>query len=831
MKTRLRGAVATAVLAVLPLADAVAQEAVDKPSALRRALAADVPFVENQGQITAGRVRYYARTFGGTVFISEDGSLVYSLPVGRPDASAGGWAFRERLVGAQRVRPRGEERAAVAVNRFVGSDPATWRRGLPVYDEVSLGQPYPGIELRLRAGGGSVEKLFVVDPGADPETIRLRVDGVDGLTVDDDGRLVLATGLGPVRFTRPVAYQGSGENRREVDIAYAVSEGGYGFTVGRFDDSEPLVIDPVLASTFIGGSNDAYTLGPTDDAVRAMLVVGDHVYAAGATTSTDFPTRLGAFDIYQGGIGDGFIAMFNGDLSELVAATFLGSTTQDWVSAIAADSTGAIYATGYTNGQFPTTPGAYTGTNGVSGPFIAKLSGDLGTLIASAVMGVGSDTSASAITHAGGAVYIAGSTVSPSVPTTSGAYDSTCGTDGRCNPTGAFGIPSSDAFVSKLSDDLSQLLASTYLGSSSTDTAAGIGVDAAGNVVVVGTTQSTGFPVTPGAFQSYAWGLNLPVGFVSKLDGDLANLVASSLLGGNDGRTSAAVVHVGADSVLIGGTTFASDFPVPAGGFDTLCGHDGFCDPFGVVGVHRSDGFLIALSEDLGSSLAGTYVGGARDDGVNAISVDAAGTVTATGDTESTDFPLGPDALDATPNGGRDAFAARFDGALHNLLAGTYLGGTLDDEGWATASDDAGNVFVGGVTASTDFPVTDGAFDIFYNGGAGDGFVSKLDADLSSGGANQAPFASAGPDQWIFETGPVILDGTASEDLDGTIMSYHWTQVSGPTVRIYRADQPKAGFYVPRLPRLPVRGAFQLTVTDNDGAAASDQVTITVVRP
>lgn len=826
-----RGVIATMVLAVLPLAGAAAQDTFDKQTAQRRALAVDIPFVENRGQITEGGVRYYARTFGGTVFVSEDGSLVYSLPASRPGKPAGGWALRERLVDARRAQPTGVKRASTMVSRFVGPDSGAWRSRLSAYDEVSLGQPYPGIEVLLRASGGSVEKIFVVDPGADPDTIRLRVEGVDGLSIDDDGRLVLATGLGPVTFTRPVAYQGSGETRREVEVAYEVSGGEYGFAVGHFDDSRPLVIDPLLASTFIGGSNDAYVLGSTDDVVRSMLVIGDHVYAAGATTSTDFPTRLGAFDLYQGGIGDGFIAMFDSELSQLVAATFLGSTTQDWVSAIAADATGAIYATGYTNGQFPTTPGAYTGTNGVSGPYIAKLSPDLGTLIASAVLGVGSDTSASAIAHADGAVYIAGAVTSTFLPTTPGAYDSTCGTDGKCNPTGAFGIPSSDAFVSKLSDDLSQLLASTYLGSSSTDSAAGIGVDEAGNVVVVGTTLSIGFPVTPGAFQEYTFGLSRPAGFVSKLDGDLSNLLASSLLGGTDGRSAAAALHVGAGSVLVGGTTYASDFPFPAGGFDTLCGSDGFCDPYYDVGIHRSDGFLIELSNDLESAVAGTYVGGALDDGVNAISVDAAGTVTVTGGTDSTDLPLGPDPMDATPNGGRDAFVVRFDAALQNLLAGTYLGGTLKDEGWATATDEMGDVYVGGVTASTDFPVTDGAFGVFYNGGGGDGFVSKLDADLSSGGANQAPFASAGPDRWIFETGPVYLDGRASADPDGTITAFRWTQISGPTVHIYRPDQPVAGFYVPRLPRLWVRAVFQVTVTDDDGATASDQVSINVAGP
>lgn len=829
--SRPRCAIATMVLAVLPLAGAVAQDAFDTQAAQRRALAVDVPFVENRGQIVAGDVRYYARTFGGAVFVTGDGSLTYSLPANRPGKSARGWALRERPVGALRARPAGVGRAPTTVSRFIGPDPAAWRSRLPAYDEVSLGQPWPGIEVLLRAGGGSVEKVFVVDPGADPGAIRLRVEGVDGLGVDNEGRLVLATGLGPVTFSRPVAYQGSGAARRAVEVAYQLSESGYGFTVGEFDAAQALVIDPLLASTFIGGSNDAYVLGPTDDVVRAMLVVGDHVYAAGATTSTDFPTRLGAFDIYQGGIGDGFIAMFDSDLSQLVAATFIGSTTQDWVNAIAVDPAGAVYATGYTNGRFPTTPGAYAGTNGVSGPFIAKLSPDLGTLIASAVMGVGSDTSAWAIAHAGGAVYIAGSTVSPFVPTTPGAYDSTCGTDGSCNPTGAFGVRSSDAFVSKLSDDLSQLLASTYLGSSSTDSAAGIGVDAAGNVIVVGQTQSVGFPVTAGAFQEYSWGLNMPVGYVSKLDGNLANLVASTLLGGSDGRSAAAAVHVGAGSVLVGGMTYASDLTLPAGGFDTLCGGDGFCDPFGFAKVHRSDGFLVTLSDDLESAVAGTYVGGSLDDGVNAISVDTAGIVTATGGTDATDFPLGPDAMDVTPNGARDAFVVRFDGALQNLLAGTYLGGTLADEGWATATDESGNVFVGGVTASADFPVTDGAFDLFYNGGGGDGFVSKLDAGLSSGGANQAPFASAGPDQWIFETGPVILDGRDSADPDGTITTYQWTQLSGPTVQIQRADRPVAGFRVPRLPRFWVKGVFQLTVTDDDGAIASDQVTINVVGP
>ncbi|MFN3480726.1 MAG: SBBP repeat-containing protein, partial [Thermodesulfovibrionales bacterium] len=474
-----------------------------------------IPFVENKGQYDE-KVSYAAKTFGGTLFVTKDGGLVYSLPKVEKEKKGnaekagvihesprveGGVVIRERLIGAEVKGIEGVDQAETKVSYFRGSDTKNWQSGVTTYNKVSLGEAYKGINVELKAGGSNVEKLFYVSPGADPSEIKIGAEGAEGIRLNDAGELVLETALGEVRFTRPVAYQVIDGRRIEVEAGYRVErkEGKlvYAFDVGDYDRTKELVIDPLLASTFLGGSDYDY-------AYSIALDSTGNVYVSGITYSSDFPTTSGAYDTSYNG-GDVFVSKLDSDLTQLLASTFLGGSSDDYAFAIALDSTGNVYVTGMTgSSNFPTTSGAYDEShNGNWDVFVSKLSSDLTTLSASTFLGGSSDESGYSIAlDSTGNVYVTGMTGSSNFPTTSGAYDTSHN-------------GSNDVFVSKLDKDLTQLLASTFLGGSSDESGYSIALDSTGNVYVSGNTYSSDFPTTSGAYDtSHNGGSDV---FVSKL--------------------------------------------------------------------------------------------------------------------------------------------------------------------------------------------------------------------------------------------------------------------------------------------------------------------------
>ena len=147
-----------------------------------------------------------------------------------------------------------------------------------------------------------------------------------------------------------------------------------------------------------------------------------------------------------------------------------------------------------------------------------------------------------------------------------------------------------------------------------------------------------------------------------------------------------------------------------------------------------------------------------------------------------------------------------------------------------------GVVVVVGQTYMNDLPATGGAFDRTCNGGTSDAFVAQFDktGSGSRGGggsppADIAPVADAGNNQTVRQRQTVYLDGSGTSDPDGQIVRYRWTQLSGKRVSIRNADTARAYFTAPRVRRGTTRTLeFELEVTDDLGATAVDQVTISV---
>ncbi|MBI4492931.1 MAG: SBBP repeat-containing protein [Chloroflexi bacterium] len=190
----------------------------------------------------------------------------------------------------------------------------------------------------------------------------------------------------------------------------------------------------------------------------------------------------------------------------------------------------------------------------------------------------------------------------------------------------------------------SDLLYSTFLGGSDWDLGYGIAVDRTGSAYVTGSTSSTDFPTTAGAFDTSL--NNSADTFVVKLNPTGTGLAYATFLGGSNDDSGAAIAVDAAGSAYVTGYTLSTDFPTTAGAFDTT--FNGFYDAF------------VAKLSLTGSGLAyATLLGGSDDDRGAGIAVDGAGSAYIAGQTSSAAFPTTEGAFDTAFNGVYDAFVAK----------------------------------------------------------------------------------------------------------------------------------------------------------------------------
>ncbi len=663
----------------------------------------NVAFIGNDGQADE-RVKFYARILGGVVFVTDRAEIVYSLSSKNSSKAV---AFKEELLDAQRGEARGAQKTSIKISSFKGNDPTKWNGDLSSYDVVDLGQVYRGVELKLKAHPNRVEKLFFVRPGADPGAIQLRLSGAAGLHVNSGGELEATTEFGAINFSKPVAFQEFRGERKYVEVAYAVSGDKYGFSLGAYDRSRELVIDPTLLSTFLGGDGS--------DSARMVIDGNNDVILFGQTGSSDFPTTVGVYDSTS---NDMFIAKLDASLTTLLAATFLGGTGSDNPGFHDVDALGNVYVAANTlSSDFPTTAGAYDRSlngPGTSDIVVAKLNSSLTALLASTYIG-GSGAEGGGgwgdpvvKVDTDGEVVVTAFSNSADYPTTVGAYDRTYND-----------FNTDDVVISKFDSNLTTLLASTFIGGSVWDVVYNMTLDTDGNVYVVGRTSSSNYPITAGAYHAnYSDPFPNYDGFISKLSNDLTTLIGSTYLG-STGSDIIWGVEPGPDgSVYVAGYSNMASFPTTAGAYDTS--YNG-----GTL-----DGFVAQLNSTLTTLEASTFLGGSAQESISSCTVDTAGDVHVGGNSWSSNFPTTPDSFDNTLGGDSDGVYAVMSGDLTTLRYGTFVGGSATDGVGEPQINSMGEVYLVGGTQSGDFPTTPGAYDTTPSAG-GDVFVMRI------GGVNE----------------------------------------------------------------------------------------------
>lgn len=674
-------------------------------------------FLENRGQIGNAEVLYYHGAGPLQIGFAESALLlrITELPPsggpardrgidGRPaetrpvvNGALVGLTFR----GANRVRPEGRGKLDFPTHFLRGADPARWRRNVPSFREVVYPELYEGIDLVYRIGADGLKYEFHLLPGADPGRIELHYDGVQRVEIDPGGGLVVGTTAGEILDSAPIALlpdspSGSASVLSETSRAARIrtsyvlrSPASVGFSVEGWDGESPLVIDPLLYSTYLGGIRT--------ELIRSAVADADgFVHVAGWTNSKDFPATRGAFQEFYHEVKDAFVARLK--KRKVAFVTFLGGTDRDDAYVLKLGENGDIIVAGETgSSDFPVTDGS-TYHGGIYDVFVARLDrkGEnllYGTYIGGAL----EDYSYSLDVDGAGAAYIVGQTRSEDFPVTAGAFDTTF-------HGGGF-----DAYVAKVDTMGGGLVWATYLGGRSVDFAWSVAVDPSGDLYVAGSTISVDFPVTAGSFDATYNGTQ--DAYVTKLTGDGSGLVYSGFIGGLRFDRAFAIDLDDTGAALVTGVTRSDDFPATAGAYQEAYGG-------------ADDGFIVKVAPSGASLEFATYLGGTAPDKVNALFVDPVGTAYLTGFTASTDFPVTPGALDETHNGGFDAFVTTLTAGGESVTYSTYLGGSSTDGGYGITLSPSGDPIVVGETRSTDFPVRKAIDDQLT--GTRDCFLSKI---------------------------------------------------------------------------------------------------------
>jgi|GEM_PF-1257232 len=304
------------------------------------------------------------------------------------------------------------------------------------------------------------------------------------------------------------------------------------------------------------------------------------------------------------------------------------------------------------------------------------------------------------------------------------------------------------------------LVYSSYLGGARADAGRGITLDSTGNIYVTGETISADFPTTLGAYRRT---LDAQTGrtdiFVAKLDPTGSTLIYATYIGGGDADLPSAIRVRSDGTAIIAGSTRSLNLPVNDTAYSRSLkgGWDGF-----VLGLNSTGNRITFCS----------YLGGAGDDQIEDLTLDAGGAIYVAGWTRSADFPQSGV---GGYRGGEDAFLAKLSSGARRLVYSTILGGTGDERAVGVVERDGSAWITGWTTSVNDFPTRNPLQA--NNEGDRDGFIARIRFDGSSLDYGTL-LGGSGAD----EPSGIALDSSGNVYITGSTRSTDYPNTSGSAI-------------------------------------------------
>jgi hypothetical protein len=590
-------------------------------------LSSELIFIENKGQWPS-EINFYADIPGGQIFVRSN-KLTFSFYDkeqyeilsqshhldGANGKSAGlnvyqldQYAMDLSFPGSNSaIRPIGKEKTSTRYNYFLSANEKEWVKGARGYKVVVIPGLYNGVDLVLSSDKAGLKYDLRVAAGTDPSCIKIKYDGAQKIELIE-GELSITTPFETMKELMPASFAISGSSRRQIGSRYLLDDDIISIAVDELDSLEELVIDPLLVfSTYSGSAADNWGNTATYDELGNAYAGGMVNHTRGGVFTGEFPATPGAYQTEYGGLWDIGILKFDSTGSDLLYATYLG--------------------------------------------------------------GSDSEVPQSLLVNEAGELLILGVTGSANFPVTSNAYDTTYNGGISFDLIGGTPFVGSDIFVAKLSEDGSDLLASTYIGGSLNDgilppssslvrnygdeSRGDIAFDGLGNIIVTSRTYSTDFPLKSGLQNAFGGEVDA---VVFKFNPELSDLMFSTYIGGSGSETGLSVKIDSADNIFLGGGTNSPDFPTTNGVlFEDYQGD--------------RDGWLAHLTGSGDSLISATYLGTDAYDQVFFIDLDEQQNVYVAGQTAGI-YPITPGVFSQGTSG---QFIQKIGNNLDTVLFSTVI--------------------------------------------------------------------------------------------------------------------------------------------------------------
>jgi hypothetical protein len=646
-------------------------------------------FIENKGQWKE-HILFLAQSSFGYIALCNDGVFYYVVQEKQ------GHAVKLSFQNAYITAIIGQNDVGFNSNYFYGSDSANWISQARSYKEVIYKDVWPGIDILYYFKDNNLKYDIIVGEYSDPAVISFKLEGQKYFEIgENDLDIALSDGIS-ISDSDLIAFYEDG-----ISVPISFKKTGlstYGFDVKK-TLGKTLIIDPFVfsSSTYFGGSG-----GETPQDI--VVDKNDNIIVLGGTNSYDFPNTTGAYqNSFMGGF-DLTVSKLDKTASSLIFSTYIGDWSSDIPGGLDVDGSGDIYVTGGTYSyDFPTTNGSFQDTDpspGFPDVFALKLSSAGDQLLYSTYIGgTGSDQGHDLVVH-NQLAYITGNTLSYDFPTV--------------------GQPVMDAHGSVLllivNQDGSNLTHSTFWGGFSNEFGYGIAVDQNEDVVIGGTSSSQDFPTTSGAFQEAVNDTNN--GIVIKYRPSTNTTLFSTFIGGEAVDTVTSLSVDSSNNIYFSGITTPTEpeeipFPVTQGAFNTNLNGN-------------RDAYIAKMNPDGTNLIYCTFIGGDGDEESKMLVVDDDGIVYLTGSIDSQlNFTTTADSFDSSYNEEGDAYLVVLNPLGSDIIYATFLGGNDTDSGFACALSNSNNIIVLGQTASLDFPVSNGSYQM-TNKGYGDYFITTF---------------------------------------------------------------------------------------------------------